>query len=263
MFIKILTGALALIFMAAVTPARAAASFQDEVDRPGIEVFQPALVDVAPERVYAPTGFDDNDNAQIVLDGSLPDTCYKLGPTSFKIDAKTRQIFVRQQAYYYPGGWCAQVRINYVQTIDLGILPAGQYDVYVEQSDGTAKASASLPVALSTTSSPDDFLYAPLSSAHLEHSPGKLGDSERLGYYTLVLTGTFSSSCMRFKQVKVNVRPGNILEVLPIVEIERGNCAQVTTDFSIGVSLKEIPHGRYLIHVRSLNGQSINRIADL
>ena len=230
---------------------------------PHIEVFQPATVDVAPDRVFTPLGFDDNDNAQIVLDGSLPDTCYKLGPTRIRVDHEAHKIFLRQQAFYYPGGWCAEVRIPYVQTVDLGILKSGQYDIQVEQEGQKAKSFASLPVAIATTSSPDDFLYAPITEAHLERAPVGM-DASKPPFTTLVLNGYFTSSCMVFQRVKMNVRTNNVIEVLPIVNMERAtNCAQVTNEFSIQVSLKEIPTGRYLIHVRSLNGQSINRIVEL
>src|SRR4051812_31719710 len=97
--------------------------------RPTVEVLTPGTLNVIPDRVFAPLGFDDNDNIQIVLDGQLADTCYKLGPTHVRIDQATHKILVRQSAFYYSGAWCAEVRIPYVQTVNLGILPAGNYEI--------------------------------------------------------------------------------------------------------------------------------------
>ncbi|MBI3555961.1 MAG: hypothetical protein HY074_06845 [Deltaproteobacteria bacterium] len=220
---------------------------------PHIEVFQPAMVDVVPDHVFVPLGFDDNDNAQIVLDGALTDTCYKMGPTKARVDHEAHKIFVRQHAFYYPGGWCAEVRIPYVQVVDLGILKAGQYEVLIEQADHAAKSLASLPIAFSSTASPDDYLYAPVSEAHLDRASTGL-----------ILGGTFTNACMAFKRTLRNVRTNNVIEVLPIVDMERGvSCAQVSNDFKIVVPLQDVPHGRYLVHIRSLNGQSINRVLDL
>lgn len=230
---------------------------------PHIEAISPATVDVSPDRVFAPLGFDDNDNSQIVLDGELGDTCYKLGPTVVRVDLDAHKIFVRQQAFYYPGGWCADVRIPYVQTVDLGILKAGQYEVLVEQPDHTMKSYTSMPVAIATTASPDDFLYAPVTDARLENGIG-IFDENGHRNPSLSLNGYFSNSCMKLKEVKMIVRPNNVVEVLPIVTIDRTiSCAQVTSEFNASVSLKDIAGGRYLIHIRSLNGQSINRIVDL
>lgn len=239
--------------LAQAQPAKADASF---------EALQPALIPITPDRIFAPLGFDDNDNVQVVLDGELADTCYKLGPTQFKLDAVRQRIYVQQQAYYYPGAWCAQVRVPYVQTLNLGILPAGQYELVVQTEDGTVKPAASLPVSLSATRSPDDHLYAPVTEAYLEKSLGAL--EGRDSFYTLYISGQFNNSCMKFKDVKMNVRQNNVIEVLPIVEMDSSRgCTQIMTDFNVGVSLKSVPKGRYLLHIRSLNGQSLNRIVDL
>lgn len=242
--------------ISAVAPAIASES-------PQVEALQPAIVDVTPSRVYAPMGFDDNDNAQIVIDGLLPDTCYKLGHTLIRIDHATAKVHVRQQAFYYPGAWCADVRIPYVQTVNLGILKSGQYEILIEKDDEAPVSTTSLPIAISTTQSPDDFLYAPITDAHLEKSSTAFEGVPRKTP-TVVLNGYFSSTCMSMRTVKMDVRPNNVIEVRPIVNMERGiACAQVASEFKVAVPLGQIQEGRYLIHIRSLNGQSINRVVDL
>jgi hypothetical protein len=220
-------------------------------------------VNVLPDRVFTPLGFDDNDNVQVVLDGTLADTCFKLGPTQVHVDHEAHKIVLRQQAYYYPGGWCAEVRIPYAQTVDLGIMQAGQYQVLLERPDHSLVEAASLPIAIATTSSPDDFLYAPVTEVTIAHRNTTEGGESKADV-TLTLGGTFASSCMTFHEAKVNVRPNNVIEVLPIVDLRRGvDCATVATEFSVPVSIKGVAHGRYLFHVRSLNGQSVNRVVDL
>ena len=227
-----------------------------------LETLQPALISITPDHIFAPMGFDDNDNAQVVLDGELSDTCHKLGPTSFKIDEANQRIYVQQQAYYYPGAWCAQVRVPYVQTLNLGLLRAGQYEIVTQREDGTLISASMLPVAAATTLSPDDHLYAPVTDVFLEKSLGTLEGQDV--FHTLFVSGSFNNSCMKFKEMKMIVRDNNVIEILPLVEMDKtGGCSQLVTEFNVGVSLKSIPKGRHLIHIRSLNGQSINRVADL
>ncbi len=226
-------------------------------------LFQPALVDTVPNKVFAPRGFDNNDNAQLVLDGDLKNTCYKLGPAKIRIDQKEHKIYVRQQLFYYPGAWCADVGVPYVQPVDLGILKSGQYTVMIEHDSDAPQAVASLPIASSSSLSPDDFLYAPLSSAHIEK---RAHDFEGRSDFSndLVLKGVFRNSCMRFKKIMVTKSSNDVIEVLPIVEMSKeAICAQTLEDFEVTTSLKNFASGRYLIHVRSLNGQSFNQVVDL
>ncbi len=56
----------------------------------------PPLVSVTVRAVYAPSGFDDNDEAQVVLDGFLPNTCYRLAPNAATRSPTTGVIEVIQ-----------------------------------------------------------------------------------------------------------------------------------------------------------------------
>ena len=61
--------------------------------------FKPAIVVQLPENVFSPMGFDDNDNAQIVLYGNLPDTCHKAGSVRYRVDKQRKTIFIRNEVY--------------------------------------------------------------------------------------------------------------------------------------------------------------------
>ena len=63
----------------------------------------PDTITVSFSKVYVPTGFDDNDRTQVTIEGTFPNTCYKVGPYATKIDPLTRTITVQQQAYRYQG----------------------------------------------------------------------------------------------------------------------------------------------------------------
>jgi len=83
------------------------------------------------------------------------------------------------------------------------------------------------------------------------------------------LKGRLPGSCTRLKEVKVITRKANIVEVLPIIDSgsARDSAAGCFENF-VGFE-KEIPvnlpawKGRALFHVRSLNGQALNKVLEL
>jgi hypothetical protein len=72
------------------------------------------------------------------------------------------------------------------------------------------------------------------------------------------------SSCLDFQDVRV-IDSGKTFEVLPILTMHSadphgGPCRNVERAFERTVELPELKPGRYLLHVRSMNGQSVNEI---
>lgn len=212
--------------------------------------FSPVLVPQVPENVFAPSGFDNNDNAQVVIYGNLPNTCHKAGPVDHHIDHERKIIYVRNQSYFYSGCWCAEVMTPFVHAIDLGPLKAGEYEVLAQNPDSTFTKMAKFPVAVTTSADPDEYLYAPVEQLVIEN--GKI-----------TLSGTFKSSCMSLKEVKLNYRPNRVIEVLPIAEMAEEGCEKQSRPFKATVKIKESAAGRVLIHVRSLNGKALNQVVEL
>ena len=50
------------------------------------------VVNVAIKTIYAPVGFDDNDQATVVVEGYLPSSCYKLDDAKANIDQINKKI---------------------------------------------------------------------------------------------------------------------------------------------------------------------------
>ncbi len=213
---------------------------------------KPQRVAIHSKHFFMPPGFDDNDNAQLILHGMLPNTCYKAAQAKVEIDETQKRIVITPQAFFYPGCWCLQVLVPFTQTVDLGVLQLGDYTVVELDERGTGLTRGVLPVAPARSGAPDDFLYAPIKAARFDRTA-----------QTLILSGQLSS-CMRLKEVKVLARVPNLIEVLPIVEEDgSGNCSGASKDFEQGVSLPALETGTTLIHIRSLNGQSINLIEEI
>ena len=82
-----------------------------------------------PESVFAPTGFDANDNAQLVLAGSLRGPCMKLRDVNQEVDQVSKRIYVEQLISTRPGCNHLEMLIPYSNVINLGPLEPGSYTI--------------------------------------------------------------------------------------------------------------------------------------
>lgn len=237
---------LSLLFVTAVSSKLPEAFAQDESS--------PTLVNAPITQVYTPMRFDDNDNAQIIVEGEFPNTCFKVGPAKLKVNREEQKVQFQLMAIKYSGP-CLQIQTPYIKVIDLGILPEGKYEII---SVGKSSPAAVLSVHHTDSKMADDFLYAPVDAAFVRKAEG----GERR---VLTVAGTFPNSCMKFSDdvnsLLAHATNKNIIEVLPIVEMEKGACLQVNIPFTRSVTLEDnIKPGKYLIHIRTLNGQSFNKV---
>lgn len=203
------------------------------------------LVIVGVNDVFVPKGFDDNDEAVAVVDGHLNNSCYRLAHNEVRLDPPQREIQVVQYARRF-SMLCIQMRIPFWKEASLGVLPIGSYNVI--SSDQVREV---LSISEAENSGPDDHMYAPVNSARVERDEG--------GAYVAVVEGEIAESCMKWKELKL-VNSGKTKELLPIVEVENPeNCqGEQMYPFKKKVSLPNDNPGRYLLHVRSLNGKAVN-----
>jgi hypothetical protein len=216
-----------------------------------------ALADNEPKLVegqfltgYIPDGFDSNDKVQVTSEGYFPNTCYRVASYESKVDKSTKTISIKPLAYKY-NAMCLQMLVPYYQVIDVGILEAGSYTVKDASSE---KTLGNLNVKIATSSSPDDFLYAPVAQARIENRTD--------GKY-VAINGEFTNSCIEFKQMKVDVQK-NVIVVLPITEAaDRLDCKDGKFPYAQAIKLEGAFSGRYLLHVRTLNGNAVNQLVDI
>jgi hypothetical protein len=214
----------------------------------------PKIVPHVPERVFLPLGFDDNDNAQVVLYGTYPDSCWKVAGSQARVDQAQRKIYVQDRALHYSGWACAEVISHYTKSVDLGPLPPGSYEILVEgDSVGPVKwlPMGTLKIGKTHNPNPDDFLYAPVQETVFSRADN-----------VLILRGDWAQSCLDMASVKVRFFPG-LIEVLPVAQMTGGTCEMGWFPFEEKVDLTSAEPGLTLIHVRSLNGQAVNRVEEL
>ncbi len=220
----------------------------------------PVLVTAPVERAFVPLGFDDNDNAEVIVHGHFPSTCYKMGPATASVDLDTNKITVVVKAWHYAGVFCAQIMVPFLESVKLGPLPVGEYQVEVVDRPGTPTRPLSIVEASSRN--PDDFLYGPVDNVAFSTGPD--------GNHTLILQGTYPHmliGCMKIVEVREQVTPGNVIVVQPIARIfeREEDCRDQSRSKKFEVT-KLVTDARerteYLAHVRVLGGQSVNRLFD-
>jgi hypothetical protein len=208
-----------------------------------------SLISTSSERTFIPRGFDDNDQTLIVIEGRLPNDCYRLETPEIKTDHANHEIFVQPKAAYY--NWlCLEVLVPWTQVVTIGKLEAGDWSLKV----GTSRPAEAFAIKHSSTLSPDDFVYAPVDTLNIDVTSQ---------FAVATIRGRFASRCAELQEVKL-IDSGNTIEVLPIMKAGTArNCEQKDQQFEYKFELPIKSSGRYLVHVRSLNGQSINQVYEV
>ncbi len=210
----------------------------------------PSKIKVNFGKIYVAQGFDSNDRVQIVGEGIYNNGCYRNAETKVRIDHDQRLITLSPFAYKYDG-LCIQVLLPFDRVVDIGILKSGTYRV---KQEGQSSFLGDVVTTVAATRNPDDFPYAPISQAFFRSSV--LGN-------IVTLSGEFPSSCMFLKEVKFDVQP-DVLVVQPIAQMdERADCKAGKFYFEKDTDVGAMKPGRYLLHVRSMNGKAINSLVEV
>ena len=216
----------------------------------------PTEMDSPIENVFIPVGFDDNDNVEIVLKGTYPNSCYRVASSDSYVDHEKREITLTATTYFYDAQRaCLEVLTTFLQPIKVGLLHSGNYSVVMKNNQLPMEE---VVITEAKTEAPDDFLYANVENASLEVDWDTRKQSLKIqGHHPFYFDG-----CQVLTEVRAYLSPEDVLVVLPITRIERGQaCDDQPNDrsFSRTVPLSGPFTTDGLIHVRTLNGQSINR----
>ena len=215
--------------------------------------------------LFPEKGFDNNDNVELVLDGNLPNKCTQLGETKVLIDKATRNIVVTQLAELRdipdckPTTTSAKIPqqkypIPFTKVVGLGHLLVGEYTVVYRNSLGLSMKT--LTIDETHVNTIDQINYAYISDAFIP-AINKVGKE-----LTLILTGVVFNSCEVFDpQVKVE-RVGDVFIVLPKVNpTGERDCFYAQKPIQGIVKLGKVDHGgRFLVHIRSSTGVSLNKV---
>lgn len=209
----------------------------------------PVVVIVQPEDIFVLNGFDDNDHVEIIISGYLPTLCHQ--SPSLKSRVEGDQILITLTALHFDrtNPFCTQIPIPFLEVVNVGVLPAGDYRVVVNR-DTPFEANDSLHVDVAPTQEQNNFLYAQVE--YVEKIQGAR---------TIVLAGTNPSDCLALDRVQFVSNEKNALAVLPILKKSTENCEYRPTPFKYMIDVpKVLSKDKILMHVRRMDGKAVNTL---
>jgi len=199
--------------------------------------------------VFSPKGFDSNDNSQIIVSGYLPNLCHKAPMSEVKVVNGKVEIKVKSLRYDASNPYCPEVIVPFVEAIDLGVMDKGFYDIVVN-GKSIYELRERLQVNEASSGAVDEHIYAGVE--FIEKSEG----SNRI-----FLKGYNPSDCFVLDEIEVFDNAKNVYSVLPKLKQISDFCALKMVPFEYEM---EVPNNlkadRILLHVRSVQGKSINSI---
>jgi hypothetical protein len=198
-------------------------------------------------KIYIAEGFDDNDLVEVTVIGTLPDSCHR-NPT-FEIERKEdNQYSIDLFAHYVPNPeGCRRVSMPYQDTINFGMMHAGEYSISLVNKRSTERKSLTINPA--STNLVDEFLYGNVNGV-LEN------DANR----DIKLIGVNPVNCLIFEKMDSEIQ-GSMIILKPHFK-EMGVCKNKPKPFSINYKIPHLPDSPkgILLHVRVMNGRSYNYI---
>lgn len=213
---------------------------------------EPELEEIPIDHIYVPKGFDSNDNVEVVVKGYLPNLCYKVP----RIDAVRlgNQILIKAFAYKYENkNGCPEMVVNFLETVSLGFLDEGSYSAEAETLLYHTKSN--FEVGKPSGPFTDDHIYANVDYVE------SILDVPTPGWRRVILRGEHPNSCMDFKEVNFVSNDKDTISILPIMKIKNEDCIRGSYPFKKTIILPEVLSGKHiLLHVRVMNGKSVNRL---
>ncbi len=210
-------------------------------------------VPVGMDNLFVPVGFDDNDEVEIVADGHLPNACHRLTDSFVNVDVEKREITVQPKARRFDGICHDDFKVPYQKVIALGQLAAGKWTIKTAYPGKTE----TLDIQHVEGKGPDNHLYAPVDAARMGVDIG--------GKWAAKIRGRFTNTCYRIEKLEL-IPSGKTLQLLPIMirdvkDPDGMPCREKEREFEAEVAMPgDLMPGRYLLHVRSLDGRSVNDV---
>lgn len=202
-------------------------------------------VEVPAVHSYIPKGYDSNDNIELVAEGYLPNLCYKSPHAD--VEVKGNRIDVTLKAWSTDNGemLCAEMIVPFIEVYSVGVLDKGTY--FVSVNGGPVRE---LFVEEATSDAIDENVYANVETIEPLNGSG-----------LVKVKGHNPSSCFEFDRFEVYDNGEDVYSVLPIMEQVSDFCPMKMVPFTYELEVPStLERERVLLHVRALNGKSVNAL---
>lgn len=206
------------------------------------------------EHLYLPEGFDSNDTVEVVVTGSFPNACYSRNDVKVKIiDDEIRiNISALSHEKSFSAKRCPDMIVPFKEVVHVGNLQGGEYKVIVN-GNSTSVLMDKIKIAEASSRSVDENLYAAIEWV------------ERKGPKEFVLHGWRYSNCIDFEKAVVISNNKDTLSILPIMKQLTDFCPMkmMPTAYTVQLDFSSLKMDRPLLHVRTMDGKSINTVINL
>lgn len=227
-------------------------------------------VEVALESVLIPArGYDDNDVVEVVMHGVLPNSCYQI-ETSEVERLGENLIRLRQFALETNEGRCydkgtlpphMKMAVQFTTSARFGRLGKGEYSIEYTSAQNQ-RASRTFAVEAASTPRIDNQPYAPVTTVATRDFY-LLDDVVKVKF-----SGVMTSDCLELDPDVKAERQGDVIVILPVVRPIAHDpagqfCEKVYQPFEHTVTLGKLPAGHFLVHVRSMAGNAVNKVFEV
>jgi len=200
------------------------------------------------KHVFSPSGFDSNDNVEVMVSGYLPDLCHKAPNAKVKVFGN--KIFVQVEAIKEDETvFCPQVVLPFLTPVSVGMLDKGNYEVVVNPGSST-ESTSNIKIAESTSAAIDDYIYANVNYVEQDANTR-----------VVTLKGYNPSPCFELDQIKHTNNKADTYSVLPVLKQVTAFCPEKMVPFTYKWTVpKELNREEVLLHVRVMDGKSVNTL---
>lgn len=210
-------------------------------------------VQISSTRTFAVPQFSAMEDVQIVLEGTLANSCYSLEKPAVQVSPALSRIDIQPRATLRTGA-CPETLVPWTQVVNLGVLPVGAYMVVV----GITGQPRIIRVVPSADRQPNAPTLAPVDSVDVQVD-------FKTQKITATIRGRLPANCSGVERVNIDDHQQSI-ELTAILQSPcNTSSANLLTHvpYSKTVELPARAPGRYLVAIKSLEGQTLHRMFDM
>lgn len=207
-------------------------------------------VTIPVEDVFAPKGYDSNDNAIIYVSGRLPSPCYRRPKALVVRNGQNFSVVMNSTVVKSRNRVCIAMTIPFLAEVELGKLSEGNYSLSTDGRHHSVR-TAQWQVEKPNRSSIDNYIYAQVKNVRVSNGRN------------VFIEGENASDCIQLDRIESVFNGKNTYAILPIMKQVKTNCPEMPSKFIYGFRLpNDSDSKQVLIHVRSVDGTAVNHLIE-
>ncbi len=210
----------------------------------------PEIVLSPVDHLYVPMGFDSNDSVELVVTGVFPNACFSRNDVQVAVNNDVIDITVT--AFEAEKAKCIQMKVPFKEVVTVGNLQGGEYQVRVNDKS-RFQLKEKMMIEEASSNAIDNNTYAAIDWV------------EQKTKDEFVLHGWKYSNCVELKKIEVISNGKDTLSILPVMKQTAEVCPMkgMPVSYPVKVDFASLKMKKPLLHVRTMDGKSVNAIVNL